>query len=128
MIEELSYRELQKEVADRTDINPVGKTKVELKEILRGIIEPPKMRPVKEIKKPSPLPEPQKDFNLMTWKEGESYIKWAAEDVGYNPAHIKVYLREAGFINYSSPRVDEIYTSLAKKRYMKNLLRKKIHQ
>jgi len=126
MIEELSYRELQRMVADKTDINPVGKKKTELVDILMKMREP-EPEPIKELVKPSPLPEPQKDFNLMTWDEGTSYIKWAAEEVGYNPSEIKIYLRLAGFLNYSSTRFDEIYTSLSKQKYMKDLMRKKIH-
>jgi hypothetical protein len=125
---ELSYRELQKEVADKTDINPVGKKKQDLIEILEGLEESgsePEPRPVK---KPISLPKPQKDFSLMTWEEGRRYIKWAAEEVGYNPAELKAYFRLSGFVNYSTPKFDEIYTTLSKEKYMNDLIKRKIHQ
>jgi predicted nuclease of restriction endonuclease-like RecB superfamily len=125
-IEGMNYKELQKE-AKRAGVKTFGKTKKEIIELLGSKIEIKKSAqlPEIEIKKPQ-FPEPQKDFNLMSWEEGTTYIKWVAEEIGYKPREIKDHFRKSGFINYDTKKFDEMYTELNNKKYFNDLFRKKV--
>ena len=121
MKEENSYQELRKE-AKRLGINTYKKTKEEITELVKSHTEQlQQQQPQQQI-----LPRPQKDFNLMTWEEGISYIRWAGEEVGYKLINIRKYLGESEFSNFHGVRFDEMWTWVSQQIYMEKLFKRKV--
>jgi hypothetical protein len=109
MLEELSYREIQKE-ATKHGIRSVGVSRLDLLRLIKEKLEPePEPEPEPEEYEPEEPeesePEPEgiekyieKDFNKISSEQCRFYINVATDEVGYDRHKIRKLFEDSNFI------------------------------